>query len=308
MITLISDNNLSNINKVAQNLITLIKKEKFFFTSKFQGKSRVKITDEAFRVNRALNGEDTHFEAIDAPNTDLLTELKTLMVELYSYIEEGRNGYQGYKLKEYADTDKVKVKLCRDLVSELEDRYVNAEVTLSDIKYVYNYLNKPMPKKYIKVGKSNKVSKDIFNAISAAIAPKAQQFKDELIEHYANMVHKIDPQQSIANTKEFVKAARMKIADIHVVRICTLYRFDKAVFNKAVDEHYDNQLRLTASRVAEYASTSSENPRVEINHISPSSKGFDVSLLVDGQQISARAISVIGAFVSFHYRYIVHAK
>jgi|GEM_PF-5616743 len=298
MIKVISKKNIEKVNAVSSEILALLKAKKFFFTSEYNADERIKASCDLFYLNDAIEG--SRFQSVNTECADDLKKLKLLTVKLFALLSNQRK-FTLAKIKDYAAD--IKPRLCRELVGDLEDLYILGEITMTDIKGVYDTLNKPLPKKYNKPEMSS-AAKVIYSAINKAIKEDAQTIRINSIAHYNKMVSLIDPDGEFKTVKKFFYAGRKKIADMGALRLCIACKFDNEKFLKLIDENFAECVNYAASKVADYH-REDKKPAVKVNSTSVGGKGFDVRLELDGRAMYVRAIPVEGYYVRFHYRYII---
>jgi hypothetical protein len=298
MIKIISKANIIKINATALEVMTLIKATKFFFTSEYNADDRINASCEFFYLNDVIKG--SRGLSIITEKASDLKKLKSLITKLYALVGNQRK-FTLAKIKDYAGD--IKPKLCRELVSDLEDLYILGDINMADIEDVYAALNKPLPKKFAKTEMSS-AAKIINSAISKAIREDAQRIRINSIAHYNKMVELIDPSGDFDTVSEFFFAGRKKISDMGTLRLCMACKFDNKRFMKLIDENFDACVNYAASKVAEYHREDSK-PVVKVNSTKVGGKGFDVELSLNGRSMYVRAIPVEGYYVRFHYRYII---
>lgn len=118
MLNLISNNNLSEIKKNATQILALIKSKKFFISGSYSADVRVKASTTLLDISRAFK-TDYCFNSITSEEN--LNELQSLIESLSSLLED-KTKFMTHKLKDYSL--EIKPKLCRELISDLEDFYV----------------------------------------------------------------------------------------------------------------------------------------------------------------------------------------
>jgi hypothetical protein len=96
------------------------------------------------------------------------------------------------------------------------------------------------------------------------------------------------------------------VKDLNTAAMVAMYVYDNDRFLAMIEESYQYLVSFTSGRIAEHVRATNENPSIEVLSLSLGGKGFNVNLKVEGQYLEARAIPVEGAFVSFHYRYLVN--
>jgi hypothetical protein len=301
MFNIISSTNLENINFTANEILKLIKAKKFFFTSKYDSEDiRVKASSSLIELSRSLK-EDNQFTKLTSSCENDISILNSLTTQL-SNLLLNRMQFMTHKLKDYSLD--IKIKLCRELVSELEDLFVFGDITRDDINHVYETLSKPVPKKFS--GNDLKEDgKDIYRAIRSEIKDKAELIKANSIQHYIKMVNLIDPEDTITSKKEFFKMGRRKLSDFNTLRLCLAYKFNSDFFHKLINDEFDLLLTVASNQISHYNPSSNENPEIIVRKVKIGGKGFDILMTIDGNTINARAIPVQGDYVRFHYRYII---
>jgi hypothetical protein len=302
MIKIISDKNIASINATATDIMALLKAEKFFFVNEFNGAQRIKPTCSLIELSRAFSTLKHHkYLRVTAPNDVLKKELEKLTATLCGFLgNKSQNTCQ--KIKDYSGD--IKPKLCRELISYLESMLIMGDIECTDIEDVYASLNKPVPKKF----KGETLSQEgieVYNAIHAAINDNAQEIKADSVKHYIDMVNRIDPNDEISAKEEFLKACYAKFSDITTLRLCMAYKFDNAKFQSMINDAFDSLVLTAASKITDHYRGTSKKPSVVVKSIELGGKGFDLAILLDNQLLNARAITVEGHYVRFHYRYIV---
>lgn len=301
MIKVIQAANIDKITKIAMSILEYAKEKKIVITGSYGREERIGGSVELYRVTRLLGGND-RFHALEASTKKVVNDFTKLVNKLVALLSK-HGLYQTYKLKDYANAEVVKVKICRDLVSELDDLYMLGEINEADIKTVYSVLNKPIPKRF-KFLPITDASKKVTAAISKAIRGDAERIKHSAISHYDELVKRIDPADTTRTPKEFLTLALKKISDIDAVRLCITCKFDRAAFDKLIAQEFESTKAYTAIRISEHCGIT-ETPKVKVKTLHVGAKGFDVSITVNGQDLYARAIPVEGIYVRFHYRYII---
>jgi hypothetical protein len=300
MLKIISSDNLQQINSVSTELLNLIKKNKFFFIGTYSELVRIKGSDMLIEITRAL-APDYRFKSLETANENDLKAL-TILVNQLNELLLNKMKFTTCKLKDY--TLDIKVKLCRELVSDLEDLFILGEINRSDIDDVYKTLSKPVPKKYSSNDLTDE-SRKIYTLIKSSIKDEAQEIKANSINHYAKMVDLIDPNYELITKKSFFLAGKKMISDIFSLRLCMFYKFDNDSFHKLINDEFDLLIKIAANNISNHCSTTNENSNIEVKDIRIGAKGFDIYITIDGQSLHARAIPVQGYFVRFHYRYII---
>jgi hypothetical protein len=302
MINLISNENIANINTVASSILALLKAKKFFFTSEYNDDSRIKASNSLLELSRAFSEDHIHrMNSVKASTNEERAELEALTATLCDLLEN-KMRYTCQKIKDYSGD--IKPKLCRELVSYLEDMLIMGEINLSDIEDVYAAINKPVPKKYKKETLSVE-GYEVYRAIRSAINDNAQEIKANSVEHYIDMVNRIDPNDDIDNKKAFLKACWKKLSDPTTIMLCMASKFSSEKFQDMINEAFDNLVLVAASKITDHYRGTNEKPLVDVRSIEIGGKGFDLVIRLDNQLINARAIPVEGYFVRFHYRYII---
>ncbi len=301
MIKLIQPAKIEKITKVAAEILEYLKANKIVIKNTYAKEERISGGVELYRVTRFIDGND-RFYAIEAATKKAFNGFAKLIKKLVGLLSK-HGLYQTHKLKDYASADVIQVKLCRDLVSELDDLYMLGEINLADIKEVYSILGKSVPKRF-KLMPITDASKKITGAISVAIRGSAEHIKHSAITHYEELVKKIDPADTAQTPKEFLTLALRRLSDIDAVRMCITCKFDRAAFEKMVTKEFEGTITYSAVRISEHCCIT-DAPKVKVNNIHVGAKGFDISITVNDQTLFARAIPVEGYFVRFHYRYII---
>ena len=301
MIKLISQENITAVNKTAVEVLSFIKAKKIFIVGKYNSDERIKGSTPLFRINRAASSDD-RFNDISSANEEDTADFLSL-IEKLSTLLENTSHFLTHKLKDYSLD--VKPKLCRELISELEDMFIFGEIDFADIEDVYETLGKKIPKKFAKV-ELDTIGKKIHAVISREIKTESKDIKANTITHYMNMVNRIDPEDTITSPKEFVKTGRNKISDMNTLRLCLTCKFDNDKFRTLVDEEFTNLVLFASSKISDKCFIAEgEEINVEVQNISIGAKGFDIIINVNGKILNARAIPVEGCYVRFHYRYII---
>ena len=302
VLSIISNESITNIKAAAGEIERCLKENKFI-NSSFSRNVRLNKSEELFVVNRMLSSDEECYSII-APTDDSLIKLTELVKTLNQLLQTDFTArFDLFKIKDYA-SDIVKVKLCRELVSSLEDLYILGVIKMSDVKDVYETLKKPLPKKYAKPEMTSSAEKVVYSAIKNAIKEDAEHIKTNSIIHYKEMVSLIDPNDEFKNTKDFFSAGRKKISDIEALKLCIACKFDYENFLKLIDDNFVNCVSYAASKVADQH-RGDEKPVIKVNSTKVGGKGFDVSLELDSRSLYVRAIPVKGFYVRFHYRYII---
>jgi hypothetical protein len=304
MITIISESNIEAINNAAGDLLNFLKAKKIFVVNLNGNRSddRVKANTDYFILDRLLNNKESQrFQRIEAPCSEDFIQLNTLVDNLNQLVLNKRQ-FKLFKIKDYS-TNVIIKKLCRELVSELEDLFILGEINQSDIESVYALLEKPLPKKF-KFQEVAGQALQVFSAIKNEIRHEASDIKSKTIEHYKELVAKIDPDNSSSSIKEFANLAKRKLSDISALRLCIACKYDEDEFIKMVDVEFEQMLSIAASKIVDN-SPFSEEPSISVNSVRVGGKGFDIHAKVNGKALFARAIPVDGYFVRFHYRYII---
>jgi hypothetical protein len=301
MITLISAENIQQINTVATALMAHLKSTKFFFVSSYPD-ARVKASGSLIELSRALDDDHTH--RMNSVKTANNIDLQTLITQVNTLADLLNNKQQNmcHKLKDYSGD--IKVKLCRELVGDLEDMLIEGDITFTDIEDVYATLGKPVAKKY-QPAHLNAQGQSVYRAIQRAIKDKAQPIKARSIQHYIDMVNLVDPRGEITTKKAFVKACRKKFSDMNTLMLCVASRFDSDKLQDMITTAFEQLVVTAACKIIEHVHSTNDAPSVEINSLHVGGKGFDFVAIVDGQYLDARAVPVEGCYVRFHYRYII---
>ncbi|MBE8232776.1 MAG: hypothetical protein HAW67_03505 [Endozoicomonadaceae bacterium] len=300
MIKLISIENIAAINTVADLILKLVKSKKFFFTSAYSEDVRLKSSHCLFELSRALEQSDHHCMKAEVPAD--LKLLNSFVAELETLLT-GAGKYHGYKLKEYA-ADLVRIKICRELVSSLENLFTMCEIEYSDIENVYQILGKPVSKKYMQ-DNSVGYNKKVYAAISIAIREKSEPIKGRSITHYAKMVRLVDPNDETMTRKAFFNKALKSIRNYQALRFCIAYKFDRELFFALVDDEFERMIKMATATVSAHYLCNEDDPKIDVKKVSVGNKGLDIKMSLNGVSINARAIPVNGYYVCFHYRYIV---
>lgn len=301
MINIISQENITAVNEVAVEILAFAKSKKFFITSKYSKDERIKGSTPLFLITRAGLRED-RFNSISSANEADKTEFLNL-IEKLSNLLENNSHYLTYKLKDYSLD--IKPKLCRELVSQLEDMFIFGEIEQSDIEDVYATLGKNVPKKFSQV-ELDSVGKEIYNSVSRAIQKESTDIKANTVTHYMDMVSRIDPEDKIITPIDFINVGRKKISDMNTLRLCLACKFENEKFRTLIDQEFSNLVWFASSKIADKCSNDdSDNVSVDVKDISIGGKGFDIIIDVNGKVLNARAIPVEGCYVRFHYRYII---
>lgn len=300
MINIISKSNIENINLVSNELLKLVKAKKFFFTSQYRDDVRVKGSNTLIELHRAFSSGYRFSDLKSDVQVDF-DELKSLVSKMNDLLLN-KTKFTTFKLKDYSLD--IKPKLCRELVSDLEDLFILGEITRADIDDVYASLSKSTPKKYSSNDLRNE-SRKIYSSIRSAINEESQEIKTRSVEHYINMVNLIDPNNEFNTKKEFILAGKRKISDMSSLRLCLAYKFDNDLFHKLINDEFELLLTIASNQISSHCSIKTENPDIDVKRVSLGGKGFDIYMTIDGVSINARAIPVNGYFVRFHYRYII---
>lgn len=301
MIDVIKDENINAINKTAKEILAFLKSNKVFFTSKYDSDVRIKASTCMFEIFRTIDGSD-RFLSVTAEREGAISELKALIDNL-NYLLENKRNFRLFKMKEYS-LETVKVKMCRELVSELEDMYVLNQIEREDINHVYATLGKPVPRKF----SANDVldeNKAVYYAIRNAMKDRAEEIKTNSFNHYVKMTQRIDPNDEFNTPKEFIKAGRKSISDMISLRLCYAYKFENDKFHSLINDEFDMMVAVAANNVSTRYQGSNTNPEIKIHDLRVGGKGFDMRISIDNEYFNARAIPVEGVFVRFHYRYII---
>ena len=301
MINVISQQNINAINNSAKEIIAFLKSNKIFFTSEYNGDTRIKASDCLFQISRTIYGND-RFTTVTSENEQAVSELKTLIESLDSLIEN-KQKFRIFKIKDYS-LDTVKVKLCRELVSELEDLYVLNQIDREDINFVYSTLGKSVPRKFSANDLLDE-SKDVYYSIRNAMKEKAEEIKTNSIQHYVEMTNRIDPNNEFNTPKEFLQMGRRNISDMNTLRICYVYKFQNDSFHSLINDEFDTMLAVAANNIAVKYKGDNKTPEITLHSLNVGGKGFDIQISLDNEHFNARAIPVEGYFVRFHYRYII---
>lgn len=299
MINIIEHENIESINNVSNEIVSLLKSNKVYFTSDYNGSVRIKPSDCLFQVTRTIDGNDK-FTKITAENNDILDNLKSLVNSLDLLIENV-NCFRAFKIKDYS-LQTIKVKLCRELVSKLEDMYVLGDVNRKDIDHVYETLGKSTPKKFA----SNDIlegNKELYYAIRNSMKDKAEDIKNNSITHYIKMTQRIDPNNEFNNPKDFINAGKKYISDINTLRLCYIYKFRNDDFFNLINDEFDIMIGVAANNIS--AKNNGSHNNIKVISLNIGAKGFDIKISIDDNYFNARAIPVEGSFVRFHYRYII---
>lgn len=282
----VSPPNLVTIREAGQELLDFVKKNKVFTTSEFRGDVRIKSSDCLLVVYRALNGD--RFDSITGDKTPIFAAL----VERLSSLLGDNTAMMTMNIGQYAKD--ITPRLARETVCHLDSLYVMGQIDINTISYIYECMNKPVPRKFDKVDDSNIV----YASLSVAIADESHKIKADMVVHYSDMVARVG---DIDNKKEFAKKA-LTLMDMQTAAMCVAFRFDDERFMSHVNDAFDMMVRAASSKIADAAP---EGPDVVINSVKVGNKGFDVNATVNGKNLYARAIPVEGCFVRFHYRYII---
>jgi hypothetical protein len=297
MLNLISDNNLSQINNIALDIIALVKSKKIFLSSKYNDDLRIKASTTLLEITRSFNPE---YRCSFINQNEDSDALKSLVNSLSSLLEN-KTKFLTHKLKDYSLD--IKVKICRELVSDLEDLYILGQINRTDIDHVYNSLNKPVPKKF-SVNDLQDDSVKIYSVLRTEIKEQAQEIKANSIQHYIDMTNRIDPESLFNTPKEFYKAGSSKISDFNTLRLCIAYKFDNDKFYELINNEFDTLLTVAANQISSHCHNN-QSDDINVKEVTLGAKGFDILMNVGEQRIYARAIPVNGYFVRFHYRYII---
>lgn len=300
MINIISKESLEKINQSALEILSFIKTNKIFITSKYSSDERIKGSTPLFRIIRAASGDD-RFNEISSSSEETTAVFLDIIKNLANLLEN-TSYFQTHKLKDYSLD--IKPKLCRELISKLEDMFIFGEITDVDIKDVYETLGKQIPKKFAQT-QLDEIGQKIYSAIRIDIEQKAEDIKAKTITHYMDMVNRIDPDDSINKPLDFVNIGKKKISDMNSLRLCLSCKFENDKFRELVDQEFSNMVIFAASRIADKCPTNNDDIFVDVKNIFIGGKGFDISIDVNGKALSARAIPVEGSYVRFHYRYII---
>lgn len=303
MINIISKENLKNIQDITLEIMGLIKANKFFFSCEYNSDQRVKPSSSLLEIYRALPSKNHRFTTITTAENENIQTLETLVINLYGLLLN-KTQFATHKLKDYSLD--IEPKLCRELVSELEDLFILNEISFTDIEHVYNKLGKNLPKKFSK-NVLDLNGEKVYSAIRKEIRESAQEIKANSITHYENMVNRIDPENEIKTAKEFIKIGRKKISDMDSLRLCIAYKFHNEKFYELIDDEFNNIVSFTASRISSHYAFCNDNEQtgVEVRSIHVGGKGFDIVMDANNILINARAVTVQGPYVRFHYRYII---
>lgn len=299
MIKLISQSNIVKINTLSGEIIALIKAKKFYFEREYSGDVKINGATSLLEIFRAIEGH--RFNKLASNNAADVDQLSLLVLALADLMAK-KTKFMTFRLKDYSA--EIKPKLCRELVSDLEDLYIMAKIDRADIDDVYLSMNKPVPKKYAK-NDLNIQGQEVCRAISREIKDKAQKIKDNSITHYIKMVNLIDPDDEIKSAKEFITIGRRKISDMDALKLCLACKFKSDKFLDLINDDFESCINIAANKITDHCNSRSENPDVSVNHIRLGAKGFDIKMTIDGRHINARAIPVQGYFIRFHYRYII---
>jgi hypothetical protein len=300
MIHIISNSNLENIKSTANEILVLLKSKKIFLSSKYNDDIKLKASNSLLEITRAFS-ETSRFNSITSEDNSARIELQKL-TETLSELLLNKTKFMTHKLKDYSK--EIKPKLCRELISDLEDLFIFAEINRDDIDHVYATLGKITPKKF-SANDLKEDGKEIYRAIRSAIKDKAEVIKSNSIAHYINMVNLIDPDDTIKTPKEFVKIGRDKISDMSTLRLCLAYKFKVDLFSDLINHEFETLLTVASNQICGHNANQGENPEIKVNDVQLGGKGFDIHMSIDGIRIHARAVPVNGYFVLFHYRYII---
>lgn len=300
MINVISDSNINAINNTALDIVSFLKKNKLFFSSQYDDDVRIKPSDCLFQITRTIDGSD-RFLTVTSENNENVAALKQLVDNLDNLLGN-KQKFRIFKIKDYS-LETIKVKICRELVSQLEDLYILNEINQEDINLVYSILGKPVPKKF----SANQMfdnSKEVFYAIRNAMTEQAEEIKANSIDYYVSMSNRIDPNNEFNTPQEFIKAGKRNISDMSTLRICYIYKFENDKFYSIINEEFDTMLAVAANNITmKYKKTN--KPEVTVHSLTVGAKGFDLKISLDNEYFNARAIPVEGYFVRFHFRYII---
>ena len=304
MIKLISTENIKAIEVTAVKIVELIKAKKFYFTSEYNDDARVKGSDSLVSLFRAFSQHPHH--RMNGLGADKLIDSKKLevLVSKLSKLLDGKVANTCHKIKDYTKGEIIKPKLCRELISDLEDLLIIGDISLIDIDDVYATIKKPTPKKF-KGDVLSDGSQDVYRAIKHSIKDKGQEIKANSMQHYMDMVKRIDPNDEIKDRALFLKACRSKMSDINAMALCMVCKFSSDKFQSMINESFDSMVITAACRITDHYRGDSKKPVIEVRSMRIGAKGFNIVIWLDNQTINARAVPVNGYFVRFHYRYII---
>jgi hypothetical protein len=294
MIKVIQEKHITKIVSAADALLAHLKQNETFISSSNR-EERIGTTTDLFRITRLIKGND-RFQSIKSPALATFKKLTNNLTKTLS--SDGL--FQLFKLADYTKPDIIKVKICRELISELDNLYVLGQITDKDIKEVYSILDKPVPKRF-NIVVLNSTGKKLSVAISKAIKPEAEYIKQNTIKYYADLANLIGQNCS---AEEFIKLAFKKLSDLSAIRLCFAYKFRQEHFNKIINEEFNNLITYTSFKIAERC-VDAEPKKVKVTGLDLGAKGFDISITVNEQNLYARAIPVEGCYTRFHYRYII---
>lgn len=301
IVKLLSNENIETLSTLSTEVIQIIKKNKMYLkaASEFsiprrvmQGESLIQLY-RAFTINADF-GRDV-IEESEASN-----KVKVLIFKMAECLE-GDNLFKYHTFKEFAKG--AEVKLSRDCVPHLELAFINSEIDIEFIKNFYEVLGKPIPRKFAGsiVNLDPKFVK-LLADIKSKVTVESSDIKIRLMEHYKNMVIKIDPENEFKTRKEFIDEGKRKISNMYTLRLCLAYKFKNETFMNLVDEDFNMLINVAASRIIDHVSFDSN---VEILDLRIGNKGFDIKFETEKAIYRARAITAEGPFVRFHYRFII---
>jgi hypothetical protein len=299
MIKLISKTNIEQINIISGEILALIKAKKFYFERKYSGDVKLNAAASLLELYRAIQGD--RFNKLASTNPADVDQLILLVLALGDLLLN-KNKFMTFRLKDYSA--EIKPKLCRELVSDLEDLYIMANIDRADIDDVYLSMSKPTPKKYAANDLTTE-GEEVYRAISRAIKDKAQTIKDNSITHYIAMVNLIDPNDEIKTSKEFITVGRRKISDMGALKLCLACKFKSDKFIDLINDDFENLINIAANKITDHCNNGNKSPAISVADVRLGAKGFDIAMHFDSKHINARAIPVNGHFIRFHYRYII---
>lgn len=298
LINVISTQNIADIKAKASEILALLKAKKLFLTCEYQDDRRIKGSDCLVFIHRAFN--DDRFNTVTGESDEAVTLLNTMVHDL-AFLLANKSAMMGLKVSDY--TKDPLPRLCREIVPYLDDMYIQGDITLDDINDLYKKMGKAIPNKFSRVDLDNK-GEVVYAKLSAEIADNAQEIKARMISHYESMVTRIDPDNSINDMKDFIKAGKKVLSCIHTLSALLAFKFDNERFLNSIHREFEVMIMVAASKIADNAPTN-DTVDVTIHSVQIGGKGFDVRATVNGKSLYARAITAEGPFVRLHYRYII---
>jgi hypothetical protein len=113
---------------------------------------------------------------------------------------------------------------------------IMGDIDRADVNDVYSSMDKALPKKYtdeeFKKYTDEELSPEgleVYRVISLAISNKAEAIKAGSMQHYIDMVNRIDPSEEIISKKAFVAACKKKLSDTTTMMLSVACKFDSDI-------------------------------------------------------------------------------